>query len=73
MYEFGFGVKRDEVQALMWCKLAREFQYITHYHEDHKLSEEIDRVVARLTSKLSESQIEEATAMVEESFRQIQE
>lgn len=73
MYEFGFGVKRDEVRALMWCELAREFQYIAQHHEDHRLTEQIDRVIARLKAKMTDLDVEKATAMVEESFGDLRE
>lgn len=69
MFQYGFGVKRDEVQAFMWCELALEFEYMIDAPEDHNLTEEINSVLKMLKRKMTDSEIEEARALVENSFK----
>jgi hypothetical protein len=68
MFQYGFGVKRDEVQAFMWCELAREFEHMIDAPEDHDLTDEINKVLKSLKRNMTDSQIEEARALVEQSF-----
>ena len=68
MFANGHGVEQDDVQAWMWCMLAQEFNYMS-MGTDHELEERIDEMLDELKGRMSDSEIEKAKELVENSFK----
>ena len=68
MFANGYGVEQDDVQAWMWCSLAQEFNYMS-MGTDHTLERQIDKILDELKGRMSDSEIEKARDLVENSFK----
>jgi TPR repeat protein len=70
MHAKGDGVEKDDVQACMWCELANEFNYMSG-GTDHVLEDQIEEFLFDLKERMTDSQVEEAKALVEKSFKSL--
>ena len=68
MFANGYGVEQDDVQAWMWSLLAQEFNYMS-MRTDHELEEQIDKMLDELKGRMTDSEIEEAKELVEQTFK----